>query len=118
MDILWGLLTLPYAPVRGLTAVVKVIAREAESQRYDPANIRRELEELDAAAAAGDITSQERDLRQQEVLDRLTGTGRARGAAPAAGRAENRPARSGGPRGTAQRRRADRPGDPDRRRGR
>ncbi|MBM7491236.1 gas vesicle protein GvpG [Micromonospora luteifusca] len=119
MDILFGLLTLPYAPVRGLTAVVKVIAREAEAQRYNPANIRRELEELDAAAAAGDITSQERDLRQQQVLDRLTGMGGgARGAAPGAGRAGNRPARSGGPRETGQRRRADRSGDPDRRGGR
>ncbi|SIN24165.1 gas vesicle protein GvpG [Micromonospora cremea] len=120
MDILWGLLTLPYAPMRGLTAVVKVIAREAEAQRYDPANIRRELEELDAAAAAGDITSQERDLRQQQVLDRLTGTGggAARSAAPDAGRAGNRPARARRLRETGQRRRADRPGDPDRRRGR
>ncbi|MEV4659096.1 gas vesicle protein GvpG [Micromonospora sp. NPDC049301] len=119
MDILWGLLTLPYAPMRGLTAVVKVIAREAESQRYNPANIRRELEELDAAAAAGDITSQERDLRQQQVLDRLMGAGGgARSAALGAGRAGDRPARSGGPRGTGHRRRADRPGDPDRRRGR
>ncbi|MBM0240473.1 gas vesicle protein GvpG, partial [Micromonospora sp. ATA32] len=80
MDILWTLLTLPYAPVRGLTAVVKVMAREAESRQYDPVNIRRELEELDGAAAAGDITPQERDLGQQRVLDRLTGTGGGPGA--------------------------------------
>ncbi|MFC0503785.1 gas vesicle protein GvpG [Micromonospora costi] len=73
MDILWALLTLPYAPVRGLTAVVKVIAREAESQLYSPTNIRRELEELDAAAAAGELSPQERDQRQQQVLERLTG---------------------------------------------
>ncbi|MCM0676287.1 gas vesicle protein GvpG [Micromonospora phytophila] len=73
MDILWALLTLPYAPVRGLTAVVKVIAREAESQQYNPANIRRELEELDAAEAAGEISAEERDRGQQQVLDRLTG---------------------------------------------
>ncbi|WP_433344986.1 gas vesicle protein GvpG [Micromonospora sp. CA-111912] len=75
MDILWALLTLPYAPVRGLTAVVKVIAREAESQQHNPANVRRELEELDRAAAAGDITERERDRGQQRVLDRLTPTG-------------------------------------------
>ncbi|MET7748293.1 gas vesicle protein GvpG [Micromonospora sp. NPDC005367] len=75
MDILWTLLTLPYAPMRGLTAVVKVIAREAEAQRYDPANIRRELEELDAAVAAGELTPAERDVRQQQVLERLTGRG-------------------------------------------
>ncbi|QGN46577.1 gas vesicle protein GvpG [Micromonospora sp. WMMD558] len=87
MDILWALLTLPYAPVRGLTAVVKVIAREAESQQYNPVNIRRELEELDRAAEAGEITPEERDREQQQVLDRLTGTAAGGGGAPpAAGR--------------------------------
>ncbi|MER7439378.1 gas vesicle protein GvpG [Micromonospora avicenniae] len=93
MDILWTLLTLPYAPMRGLTAVVKVIAREAEAQRYDPANIRRELEELDAAVAAGELSPAERDVRQQQVLERLTG----RGPAPfPAGRRESAPARRAG----------------------
>ncbi|MFI7486926.1 gas vesicle protein GvpG [Micromonospora echinaurantiaca] len=95
MDILWALLTLPYAPVRGLTAVVKVIAREAESQQYSPTSIRRELEELDAAAAAGDITPEERDRGQQQVLDRLTGTA---GGRPAPGReADTRSAARGRP---------------------
>ncbi|SBT48639.1 gas vesicle protein GvpG [Micromonospora auratinigra] len=93
MDILWSLLTLPYAPVRGLTSLVKVVAREAESQQYNPVNIRRELEELDRAVAAGDITPEERDRGQQQVLDRLTppsggrtparGNGGARRPAPA-----------------------------------
>ncbi|MGK5672410.1 gas vesicle protein GvpG [Micromonospora sp. URMC 106] len=73
MDILWTLLTLPYAPVRGLTAVVKVIAREAESRQRNPVDVRRELEALDAAEAAGEITAAERDRGQQQVLARLTG---------------------------------------------
>lgn len=105
MDILWSLLTLPYAPVRGLTAVVKVIAREAESRQYNPVNIRRELEELDRAAAAGDITPQERDRGQQQVLDRLTTP--AGGAGPTRPDAAGRPpppAREAGRRRTAVRR--------------
>ncbi|MBQ1072330.1 gas vesicle protein GvpG [Micromonospora sp. C31] len=77
MDILWTLLTLPYAPVRGLTAVVKVIAREAESRQHDPVDVRRELETLDAAEAAGEISAAERDRGQQQVLERLTGVARA-----------------------------------------
>ncbi|SCG61579.1 gas vesicle protein GvpG [Micromonospora halophytica] len=109
MDILWGLLTLPYAPVRGLTAVVKVIAREAEAKQYDPANIRRELEELDEAARSGDLTAAERDRAQQQVLDRLTGT--SGGVAAPADRPTRRPA------GT-RRRPAARRDDHDRRRGR
>ncbi|MEV4197257.1 gas vesicle protein GvpG [Micromonospora globbae] len=113
MDILWALLTLPYAPVRGLTAVVKVIAREAESQRTNPINIRRELEELDAAAAAGELSPEERDRRQQQVLERLTG-----GVRPAAARdREDRPpARGGGRPARAPVRRARR-ADTERRRG-
>ncbi|MEH0824706.1 MULTISPECIES: gas vesicle protein GvpG [unclassified Micromonospora] len=123
MDILWTLLTLPYAPVRGLTSVVKVIAREAEARQYDPANIRRELEELDRAAEAGDITPEERDRGQQQVLDRLTGTagggsgaggGAGSGATPA--RPHRRPAARR--RAAGRPRRADRRDDPERRRGR
>ncbi|OZV79783.1 hypothetical protein CA850_17215 [Micromonospora echinospora] len=71
MEILWSLLTLPYAPVRGLTAVLKVVAREAESRRQNPVHIRRELEEIDAAAAAGELTEEERNRLQQQVLNRL-----------------------------------------------
>ncbi|MEH0841271.1 gas vesicle protein GvpG [Micromonospora sp. CPCC 205711] len=111
MDILWTLLTLPYAPVRGLTAVVKVIAREAEARQYNPANIRRELEELDLAAEAGDITPQERDRGQQQVLNRLTGAGGAGGAS--SGTARARPA--AGRRTAARPRRVDRRGDSERR---
>ncbi|MDT0529621.1 gas vesicle protein GvpG [Micromonospora sp. DSM 115977] len=90
MDILWTLLTLPYAPVRGLTAVVKVIAREAESRQRNPVDVRRELEALDAAAAAGEISAAERDRGQQQVLERLTGG--VQRPEPAQGRA---PARNG-----------------------
>ncbi|MGN9918076.1 gas vesicle protein GvpG [Micromonospora palomenae] len=118
MDILWTLLTLPYAPVRGLTSVVKVIAREAESRQYDPANIRRELEELDRAADAGDITPEERDRGQQRVLDRLTGAGGGGGADTAAAPARpprRPPARR---RAAGQARPVDRRDDPERRRGR
>lgn len=119
MDILWTLLTLPYAPVRGLTSVMKVIAREAQARQYDPANIRRELEELDRAAEAGDITPEERDRGQQQVLDRLTGTaggtaGAATGAPPA--RPHRRPAARR--RATDRPRRAERRDEPGRRRGR
>jgi hypothetical protein len=78
VEILWSLLTLPYAPVRGLTAVLKVVAREAEARRRDPVHVRRELEEIDAAAAAGELTAEERDRAQQQVLARLVSPGGAR----------------------------------------
>ncbi|MEU0078000.1 gas vesicle protein GvpG [Micromonospora tulbaghiae] len=107
MDILWALLTLPYAPVRGLTAVVRVVAREAESQQYDPVNVRRELEELDRAAAAGDITPEERDRGQQRVLDRLTPPAADTGRTPSRANGGGRPA-------PARRRPVRRPGEQQR----
>jgi hypothetical protein len=72
VDIIWSLLTLPYAPVRGLTAVIEVISREAQAQQHNPVNIRQELEDLDRAAEAGEIAPQERDEKQQQVLQELT----------------------------------------------
>jgi hypothetical protein len=72
VDILWTLLTLPYAPVRGLTAVINVIAREAEAKRYNPANIAREVEEQDRAVERGEISPQERDEAQKRILEPLT----------------------------------------------
>ncbi|MER7330991.1 MULTISPECIES: gas vesicle protein GvpG [unclassified Micromonospora] len=96
MDILWTLLTLPYAPVRGLTAVVKVIAREAESRQRNPVDVRRELEALDAAEAAGEITAAERDRGQQQVLERLTGGARRPAPPRAAPAGRRRPRRETG----------------------
>ncbi|MFF4878413.1 gas vesicle protein GvpG [Micromonospora sp. NPDC000668] len=101
MDLLWALLTLPYAPVRGLTAVVGVVAREAESRQRNPVNIRRELEELDAAAAAGELSAEERDRAEQRVLDRLTGGARSGERSRPARRG---PAREGGVRDDRRRR--------------
>ncbi|MEV1287527.1 gas vesicle protein GvpG [Micromonospora sp. NPDC049679] len=65
------LLTLPFAPVRGLTSLVKLIRDQAEQQLYDPATLQRQLEELDAAAAAGEISQAELVEAQQQILDRL-----------------------------------------------
>lgn len=71
MDIVTALLTLPYAPVRAATSLMKTLERQAETQLYDPANVRRELEELDEAFAAGLLSADEHALAQQQILDRL-----------------------------------------------
>lgn len=72
LRLLTGILTLPYAPVKVVTSVAKVLQREAERELYGAAGVRQQLEELDAAAEEGTVSPAEYEQGQQEVLDRLT----------------------------------------------
>ncbi|SDZ10013.1 Gas vesicle protein G [Micromonospora pattaloongensis] len=67
------LLTLPLAPVRALPSLVRLLRDRANEQLYDPATLQRQLEELDAAAAAGQISDEELAEAQQRIIDRLLG---------------------------------------------
>ncbi|MBF6218271.1 MULTISPECIES: gas vesicle protein GvpG [Nocardia] len=73
MGLLSTILTLPVAPVRGVIWLGELIQDQVEQQLHDPATMRRELEEIDAAAAAGQLSEEERKQAQQAVLDRMTG---------------------------------------------
>jgi hypothetical protein len=74
MGLLFSILTLPYAPVRGVTALARVLLREGQNQLYGQPSIRRRLEELDEAVAAGRISPDERAREEQALLDRLAGS--------------------------------------------
>ena len=71
-----GLLTLPFRlPLLPLQAVVRLgqlIEEEAERQLADPARVRRELEQIEQARAAGEISAEEAARRQQEAVARFT----------------------------------------------
>ncbi|GAA1982898.1 hypothetical protein GCM10009817_25300 [Terrabacter lapilli] len=71
MGLISGLLTLPLAPLRGLTAVAEQILQQAEEIYYDPATIRRELEELDRLREDGEIDDATATAREDELIDRL-----------------------------------------------
>ncbi|WP_039800245.1 gas vesicle protein GvpG [Nocardia araoensis] len=71
--VLTSILTLPVAPVRGVIWLAEVIQDQVDQKMRDPALMRRELEEIDAAAAAGQLSEEERRQAQQAVLDRMTG---------------------------------------------
>jgi Gas vesicle protein G len=66
-----GLLTLPLAPVRGVTWVVEQVADEVERELYDEGNIRRELLELELEYEDGNIDESERLAREEELFERL-----------------------------------------------
>ncbi|GAB3809614.1 gas vesicle protein GvpG [Micromonospora zhanjiangensis] len=67
-----SLLGLPLAPVRGVGALARLIQQQAERELYDPAAVWRELDDLEAEAAAGRLTEDELAEAQQRILDRLT----------------------------------------------
>ncbi|MFI0408912.1 gas vesicle protein GvpG [Actinomadura sp. 3N508] len=77
MGLFTGLLTLPLAPVRGVTKLAEVLTEQAEARLYDPARIAAEMEEVADAAAAGQITQEEAAAREEDLIRRLN-EGRAR----------------------------------------
>lgn len=71
MGLITGLLTLPLAPVRGTIWVAEQVQQEAERQYYDPARIRRELEQVDELRQAGELTEEDAEQLEDALVERL-----------------------------------------------
>ncbi|MFF2204023.1 gas vesicle protein GvpG [Streptomyces sp. NPDC058145] len=71
MGLISEVLLLPFAPVRGAGWAIKQVVSEAERIYYDPATVRAELARLEEELEAGEITEEEFDRREDELLDRL-----------------------------------------------
>ncbi|MEV6401931.1 MULTISPECIES: gas vesicle protein GvpG [Streptomyces] len=71
MGLISEVLLLPFAPVRGTSWVIQQVVREAERIYYDPATVRAELSRLEEQLGAGEITEEEFDRMEDELLDRL-----------------------------------------------
>ncbi|MDX3242020.1 gas vesicle protein GvpG [Streptomyces sp. ME18-1-4] len=71
MGLIGEVLLLPFAPVRGSGWVIKQLVREAERIYYDPSAIRAELARLEEQLEASEITAEEFDRMEDELLDRL-----------------------------------------------
>ena len=80
MGLLTGLLTLPLAPVRGTIWVAEQVLEQAESQFYDPAVIRRQLEDVEELRASGQVTDEEAEQMEDELVERLMESRRRRSA--------------------------------------
>ena len=75
MGIFTGLLLLPLAPVRMTAWLAERIGEEAERELGEQP-LRRELAELDAAHAAGEVGAAEYAERQEVLLQALLATRR------------------------------------------
>jgi hypothetical protein len=71
MGLITGLLTLPLAPVRGVTWVAEKVAEQAELELYDENRIMRELAELESAHERGEISEERFNAGVDELLERL-----------------------------------------------
>jgi Gas vesicle protein G len=80
VGLITGLLTLPLAPIRGTVWLAEQLAEVAEAELYDEDKIRRQLVELDMLESDGLIDADERTMREDEILARLS-TARRRNAA-------------------------------------
>lgn len=74
MGLLSFIFTLPLQPVKGVISLAELIQRQVEQEMHDPAAVRRDLEELEEARAAGEITEEEEHQAQQALIDRMTGS--------------------------------------------
>lgn len=71
MGILSGLVLLPLAPLRGTIWLAERLAEHAERELDDEVVVRRLLLEAEEALERGDLTLDEYDQIEDELLDRL-----------------------------------------------
>jgi hypothetical protein len=71
MGLLTGLLTLPLAPVRGVSWLAERILEQAEQQMYDPVSVRRQVAEIEAAVTAGELSEDVAVELENELLSRM-----------------------------------------------
>lgn len=75
MGLITGLLTLPLAPVRGTVWIAEQLVAEAERQMDDPESIEQQLSDVEASYERGEISEEEYELVEDELLRRLMARG-------------------------------------------
>jgi hypothetical protein len=73
MNLLTLLFRLPAMPVQGLLRLGELIRDQAERELHDPALVRRELEEAEAARVSGEISDPDLAQVEGEAIGRLIG---------------------------------------------
>lgn len=73
MGLFTGLLTLPLAPLRGTVWIAERLLEEAERELNDPAVVEQQLNEAEAAYERGELSAEELELIEDELVRRLTG---------------------------------------------
>lgn len=66
-----GLLTLPFAPVRGVVWVAEQVYEQAQRELDDTSTVRRRLMEVQAAREAGTLTDEEAAAQEADLVQGL-----------------------------------------------
>jgi Gas vesicle protein G len=75
MGLITGILLLPLAPVRGVAWLAQIIIDEAEREKAQQESPERALEEIAAALASGEISPEEAEAREAEIIERMLAAG-------------------------------------------
>ena len=71
MGLIGNVLLLPLAPVRGVTWVAETLVDEADRKIQAEESPSRALEDLAAAAASGEISPEEAERMEAEIIERM-----------------------------------------------
>ena len=71
MGLISGLAGLPLATLRGVLAAAEQVRRQAEDQFYDPVAIRQELEDVQRRREDGELSPEDADAWEDELVERL-----------------------------------------------
>ena len=71
MGLFTGLLGLPLAPLRGTVWVAEQVLQQAEEEYYDSARIKEQLDAVEQARAAGELSDDEATEIEDALVDRL-----------------------------------------------
>lgn len=69
MGLITGLLTLPLAPVRGVSWLAELVEAEAERQHDEQAELQARLVEIERARSAGEISAADAVELEERALD-------------------------------------------------
>lgn len=83
MGVLTLLFRLPLLPVQGVIQLGQLIGEQAEQELHDPASVRRQLEEVEQAQSAGEMSNEDVARAEAQAIGRLiqpagTGAGQSR----------------------------------------
>jgi Gas vesicle protein G len=71
MGLVTLLFRLPLLPVQGVIRVGQLIEEQAEQELHDPASVRRQLEEIEQAQSAGEMSSEDVARAEAQAVGRL-----------------------------------------------